>query len=74
MFSGLPGNSLLQPYHTGLILLWMALEAWEERRGWFERLARGPAWAMALALVAVFLVLELFGVTDVSIPFIYFEF
>jgi hypothetical protein len=74
MFSGLPGNSLFQPYHTGLILAWMALEVWEERRGWFDRLAQAPAWAMAAALVAVFLVLELFGVTDVSIPFIYFQF
>jgi alginate O-acetyltransferase complex protein AlgI len=74
MFSGLPGNSLFQPYHIGLVLPWMALEVWEERRGWFDRLARAPAWAMACALVLVFLVVELFGVTDVSIPFIYFQF
>jgi alginate O-acetyltransferase complex protein AlgI len=74
MFSGSAGHVLFTPYQTGLIALWMGLEIWEEQRGWFERLVRAPSWALASALTVVFLCIEIFGVTDVSIPFIYFQF
>jgi hypothetical protein len=46
----------------------------EERRAWFERVAKGPALVYASALALMLLCLELFGVFDLQIPFIYFQF
>jgi hypothetical protein len=52
----------------------LALAVVEEKLDWFEWLVAAPAWAYATALAAMFFCLEVFGVTDVSIPFIYFQF
>jgi hypothetical protein len=39
-----------------------------------ERLAQAPAWAYATVLIALLLTVELFGVTEKQIPFVYFQF
>jgi len=46
----------------------------EEKFEITERLVKGPAWAYAGALIAFFFAIELFGVTDKQIPFVYFQF
>ena len=46
----------------------------EERRGWIERLARGPAWAYVAMIVALVFTVELIGVTEQAVPFVYFQF
>jgi hypothetical protein len=46
----------------------------EEARGWVTRLGSAPAWAQAAALALVLAGIEIFGVTDQSIPFVYFQF
>ena len=46
----------------------------EERWGWVDRLAQARWWAFGPAVAAILLAIELFGVTDVAIPFIYFQF
>ncbi|MGH9558087.1 MAG: hypothetical protein ACRD30_02535, partial [Bryobacteraceae bacterium] len=46
----------------------------EEKRKWFDRLAAGPAWAYAAAAIALLFAVELIGVTDKTIPFVYFQF
>jgi len=74
MFSRPGGHTLLQHWHVGLALMALALAVVEEKLDWFEWLVAAPAWAYATALAAMFFCLEVFGVTDVSIPFIYFQF
>jgi hypothetical protein len=46
----------------------------EERWEFTERLARAPAWVYATAVVVLLLAVELIGVTDKQIPFVYFQF
>jgi alginate O-acetyltransferase complex protein AlgI len=74
MFTGKLGRDLLMPWHVGLILLALLLAVAEEKREWFERVAKGPALVYASALALMFLCLDLFGVIDAQIPFIYFQF
>jgi D-alanyl-lipoteichoic acid acyltransferase DltB (MBOAT superfamily) len=74
MFSRTPGRLLLEPWHLELAALTLVIAIVEEKFEWFERLMEAPAWAYASALCAMFLCLELFGVIDAAIPFIYFQF
>jgi D-alanyl-lipoteichoic acid acyltransferase DltB (MBOAT superfamily) len=52
------------------LLISIAEERWE----WVERLPRGPAWAYAALLIALLFSVELIGVTEKAVPFIYFQF
>ena len=67
------GTSVLT---TGTIVLFFVsffLAVLEERRGFLRRLSLAPAYVQVPAFACVFLVLELFSVTE-KIPFIYFQF
>lgn len=46
----------------------------EERWQWIERLPSGSTWAYAALLIALMLSVELIGVTEKAVPFIYFQF
>jgi len=46
----------------------------EERFEWMERLARGPAWAYVAAVVTLLFTVEMLGVTEKAVPFVYFQF
>jgi D-alanyl-lipoteichoic acid acyltransferase DltB (MBOAT superfamily) len=46
----------------------------EERWNFADRLSQGPAWAYGIAIVLLLFSVELFGVTGVDIPFVYFQF
>jgi alginate O-acetyltransferase complex protein AlgI len=46
----------------------------EEKRGWIAHLPRGPAWAYVAAMVLLLFSVELIGVTEEAVPFIYFQF
>jgi len=74
MFGGARGRLLLAPWHIELILLALMLAVAEEKFDWFERLMKAPVLAYASALAAMFFCIEVFGVIDASIPFIYFQF
>ena len=74
MFSRPGGHTLLLHWHVGLAAVALVLAVAEEKFEWFEGIMRAPAWAYASALAAMFLCLEIFGVIDVKIPFIYFQF
>jgi alginate O-acetyltransferase complex protein AlgI len=52
------------------LLIAIAEERWE----WIERLPQGSAWAYGALLVALLLSVELIGVTEKAVPFIYFQF
>ena len=74
MFFGGPGPMLLQPWHMQLVAVALALAVWEEIRPWSERLLKRPSWAYVSAVATMLLFIEVFGVIDESIPFIYFQF
>jgi alginate O-acetyltransferase complex protein AlgI len=74
MFAGAPGRMLLEPWHVGLALVALALAIIEEKMDWFEHLIDAPGLVYASGMALMFVCIELFGVVDASIPFIYFQF
>jgi alginate O-acetyltransferase complex protein AlgI len=74
MFSGSGGTWLVPVWLMVLIGLCLLLAALEEKRQWFEKLAIGPAWAYACVAAVLLISVELIGVTDVAVPFVYFQF
>ncbi len=75
MFSGgAPGKFLLSTQLIRLALLTLILAIAEERWHWFERLSRASLTRFTLVVALTLLALELFSVTDVAIPFVYFQF
>jgi hypothetical protein len=74
MFHGPGGKLLLEPWHLGLAVTALILAVLEEQKEWFEGLSRAPVVAYASAMALMFLCIEIFGVIDTAIPFIYFQF
>jgi D-alanyl-lipoteichoic acid acyltransferase DltB (MBOAT superfamily) len=74
MSGGPRGAVLCHRWQLWLIAITVVLALCEERFDWFERLVKAPAWAYATALAILLLCLELIGVTDVAVPFVYFQF
>ena len=74
MFSGPPGECVLNSWQIGLLVLSLIAAQAEEKFEWFRKLAAGPAWAYAAGLTLLLFCLTLFGVTDATVPFIYFQF
>jgi D-alanyl-lipoteichoic acid acyltransferase DltB (MBOAT superfamily) len=74
MFTGDRGRLLFESWHLALILVALVSAIGEERAAWCDRLMKAPPFAYATALTAMFLCLEIFGVTDATIPFVYFQF
>ena len=46
----------------------------EEKWNCIDRLPRGPAWAYGAAIILLLFAVELIGVTDKTVPFVYFQF
>jgi D-alanyl-lipoteichoic acid acyltransferase DltB (MBOAT superfamily) len=74
MFSPLRGHGLLQYWHFGLAGVALMVALVEEKWEWFERMLRVPGLAYAAGMAAMILCIEVFGVVDAAIPFIYFQF
>jgi hypothetical protein len=74
MFFGGEGRILLEPWHFGLAALALLLAFGEEKRKWFGRAMLAPPPVYASALAAMLFCVEIFGVIDAAIPFIYFQF
>jgi len=74
MFTGGLGTVLIPGWELGLLGIALLLAFLEEKLDWFERLVVAPAWVYASAVAVLLLCLELIGVTDVTIPFVYFQF
>jgi D-alanyl-lipoteichoic acid acyltransferase DltB (MBOAT superfamily) len=67
------GTSVLTIGTLVLFFVSFLLAILEERRRFITRLSLAPAYVQVPAFVSVFLVLELFSVTE-RVPFIYFQF
>jgi D-alanyl-lipoteichoic acid acyltransferase DltB (MBOAT superfamily) len=74
MFRGPAGHLLLEPWHIELIGVALVLAVLEEKLDWFERLMEAPPLVYATALAVLLFAVDVFGVIDASIPFIYFQF
>jgi alginate O-acetyltransferase complex protein AlgI len=74
LVSPVRGASLLTPWHWRLAVLSLAIALAEEYGHWLARLELAPAWARASVVALVLLAIELFGVTEEQIPFVYFQF
>jgi CO dehydrogenase/acetyl-CoA synthase delta subunit len=74
MFSGARGASLFNLWQTGLAVCALVLAVLEEWLGWFDRLLTGPLWIYVAALTLMLATLEMFSVTEISIPLVYFQF
>jgi alginate O-acetyltransferase complex protein AlgI len=74
MFSWQSGPFLLDKRHIAFLAVTLVLALVEEASGWVTRLGSAPAWVQAAALALVLASIEIFGVTDQSIPFVYFQF
>ncbi|HYL73433.1 MAG TPA: MBOAT family O-acyltransferase [Bryobacteraceae bacterium] len=74
MFHGAWGGSMMSLAHIELAIIALLLAILEEWKQWFEGAVGSSQWAYAAALTLMFLTLELFSVTEVSIPFVYFQF
>jgi D-alanyl-lipoteichoic acid acyltransferase DltB (MBOAT superfamily) len=74
MFHGGPGPMLLETWHIELIAIALVLAALEEKLDWSDAVVKWPVWAYASTVAAMLLFVELFGVIDAAIPFVYFQF
>jgi alginate O-acetyltransferase complex protein AlgI len=76
MFSLVPVHSdiLFPRWLVYMVIFSLIFALIEERWEFTERLARAPAWVYATAVVVLLLAVELIGVTDKQIPFVYFQF
>ena len=74
MFSGLHAHWLFTSWHGGLIITALVVALLEEKTDLFERLMTSPLLVRGAALGAMLFCLEIFGVIDAEIPFVYFQF
>lgn len=75
MFTGsMTAGILFEHWQLGLAIFTLVLAVAEEYWPWMERLAQSPLWVRTTAAVLALLVIELFTATDLSIPFVYFQF
>jgi alginate O-acetyltransferase complex protein AlgI len=76
MFSrfGPHGDISIPVWLSCLVVFSLLAALVEEKWEGVERLAQAPAWAYATALIVLLLTVELLGVTEKQIPFVYFQF
>ncbi|HTQ55594.1 MAG TPA: MBOAT family O-acyltransferase [Bryobacteraceae bacterium] len=74
MFGGGAGHLLFANWHIELIAIALVLAVVEEKFEWFERVLRAPILAYASVLALMLFSIEVFGVIDERIPFVYFQF
>jgi D-alanyl-lipoteichoic acid acyltransferase DltB (MBOAT superfamily) len=74
MFTGTRGPMLLEPWHVGLALFSLVVALCEENFELLERAMRARVLVYASAITMMLFCIEIFGVIDASIPFVYFQF
>jgi len=74
MFSGTPGVAVGHAWHWVLAAMTFVIAWLEEKYEWLERLPAAPVWTYATALAALMVFVEMFAVSELKIPFVYFQF
>ena len=72
--TGLTGELPISPWLIYLALITLVLALLEEKLGWFERIAVGPAWAYGMVCAVLMLAVELLAFNGPAVPFVYFQF
>jgi alginate O-acetyltransferase complex protein AlgI len=73
-FTGARGLVLMPRWETDLALIALVLAILEEWKGWFEKIAEGPAWAYGAVCAILLLCVEAIGNPGAAVPFVYFQF
>jgi alginate O-acetyltransferase complex protein AlgI len=68
------GGSLIPAWLLCLVAATLVAALSEEKFEWIDRLSRGPAWAYVATAIVLLLAVELIGVTEKAVPFVYFQF
>jgi alginate O-acetyltransferase complex protein AlgI len=68
------GRSLFDPWHWRLAALSLFIALGEEYGHLLTRLETAPVYARATLIAVVLLAIEIFGVTENQVPFVYFQF
>lgn len=76
MFSGAwdKAGNLIPVWLLVVVAIALLVALVEEKWELIERLARGPAWAYAALVIVLLFWVELIGVTDQAVAFVYFQF
>ncbi|HTX38183.1 MAG TPA: MBOAT family O-acyltransferase [Bryobacteraceae bacterium] len=74
LVSRTPGHGLLQHWHFALVAIALAVSLLEERFEMVERIMKTPTLAYAASMALMLFCLDVFGVIDQAIPFVYFQF
>jgi alginate O-acetyltransferase complex protein AlgI len=74
LFHGPRGLFLWHRWQIDVVLATLVFAIAEEKWEWFERLSRAPAWVYGSAAAVLLLFVELISLTDVTVPFVYFQF
>ena len=74
MFTNPHGSSLLLHRHYAMIAVTLVIALLQERWQVIDQIIEGPRWIQATAFAGIALTIELFGVIDQTIPFVYFQF
>jgi alginate O-acetyltransferase complex protein AlgI len=74
MVSGSKGEILIPGWLGVLASITLVLAVFEEKMGWFEKIAVGPAWVYGAACAVLLLSVELIGFSGPAVPFVYFQF
>ena len=69
-----PGSFLLPAWLVTLAVLALLVAVTEDAWAWIDRMSRAPAWIYALAIAILLFSVEMIGVTDKPIPFVYYQF
>ena len=74
MFAGAKSETLIPAWLLALAGITLLLAVMEERWGWFEKLAAGPAWGYGAACAVLLFSVEMISYTGPAVPFVYFQF
>jgi alginate O-acetyltransferase complex protein AlgI len=74
LVAGGPQEWLIPTWLLCVLAVALVVALVEERWEWMERLSRGPHWVYATVAVVLMLAVELLGMTEQAVPFIYFQF
>jgi D-alanyl-lipoteichoic acid acyltransferase DltB (MBOAT superfamily) len=74
LFHGPRGLFLWHRWQVDVVLATLVFAIAEEKWEWFERLSSAPAWVYGSAVAVLLMFVELISLTDVTVPFVYFQF
>jgi D-alanyl-lipoteichoic acid acyltransferase DltB (MBOAT superfamily) len=76
MFTGSRSTAgmLIPAWLLCLVAVTLVAALCEEKFAWIDRLGSAPAWAYAVVAIVLLLAVEMIGVTEKAVPFVYFQF